>query len=154
MANKSFQSIISIAFLAIAAFFFFKVIFFVASGVFTFLGWVAPALLVGALVINHKVVLNYGKFIWNKLMTNPLVGGVYAVGTFFLFPIVATLLLLAAVGSKKMNKLFDLNQMGDMRDQETENAEFEILDDDPPMELDLPEVEIEKKDDSRYDDLF
>ncbi len=151
MASKGFQNIVTIIFLLVAAFFFFNVIFFLTKGIYTVLGWLAPILLIAALVINHKVVLNYGKFVWHKLLTKPLIGLLYGAGTFFLFPIASALLLLAAVGSKKMNKLFDISQM---QEPNTVDAEFEIVEEETTIELELPEAQIKKERDSRYEDLF
>ena len=36
-------------------------IYYIATGIFSFLAYIAPALLIGALIINYKVVTGYGK---------------------------------------------------------------------------------------------
>ncbi len=148
MAKNSLQNIFSILFLLLAAFVFFNIIIFLTKGIFTVLGWLAPLFMLAALFINRKVVFQYGTFLWRTLWSKPLLGLLYGAGTFFLFPLVSVLLLLAAVGSKKMNRLFEL---AETKEEHTVDAEYEIVEE---IDLELPEIEIKREKGSKYDELF
>ena len=54
-----FNSISSILILVLL----FVGLFFVAKSIFTILSWVAPIMLIATLIIDHKVVLGYGKWL-------------------------------------------------------------------------------------------
>ena len=80
---------------------------FLFKGVFKILSWAAPIMFIGALVINHKVVLSYGKM-FNVLLQNNIVLGILALVLTFMFsPIVAALLLGLAVMNKKADSFME-----------------------------------------------
>lgn len=164
--KKQSQSIFTVALLALAAFVFIYIMLNLVQGVYAILSFLAPVLLIGALFVNHKVVLQFGNFLINRLTKSPLTGIAYIAGTFFLFPLVAALLLVAAFGSKKLQGIFNMPAMETTESHKTEETEFEILDDDADVViiddeseiLLLPEKEKQKSPNrpssSKYEDLF
>lgn len=98
--------------------------FYIAKGVFTILSWVAPVLLIIALILNYKVVLNYGKWLIKLLTTNTLYGVVMCLVTIFGFPLVTAWLCFKAVLSYKLKQ-----QSGnDNRDDEQGYIDYEEVD--------------------------
>jgi len=61
-----FRSVIGIVFLVLAV----MAIFWLVKGVFTILSWLMPVLFIATLIIDHKVVINYGKWIGGLLKNN------------------------------------------------------------------------------------
>lgn len=80
---------------------------FLFKGVFKILSWAAPIMFIGALVINHKVVLSYGKMLIVLLQKNIVMGILALVLTFMFSPIVAALLLGLAVMNKKADSFME-----------------------------------------------
>ena len=85
---------------------FFVMLYFLAKGLFTILSWVAPVLLIGALVVDYKVVVDYGKFILKLLKDNPLMGIVGIVLTIVGFPVVSGFLFFKALARRTIKKKF------------------------------------------------
>ncbi|MBX2816817.1 MAG: hypothetical protein KTR24_12495 [Saprospiraceae bacterium] len=125
-------------------------LFWLAKSVFTILTWVAPILLIATLVINHKVVINYGKWIWNLLKTNTIVGIVATLLTIIGFPVVSLLLFGRAMLGRKVEQM-----TGTFRQEEQTYTDYEVVDEDmeilelPPMEP--PPIQTE---DTDYEELF
>ncbi|MFT5167099.1 MAG: hypothetical protein ACI8P3_002336 [Saprospiraceae bacterium] len=142
-----FNSITSILFLVFA----FVALYWLATGIFKILTVAAPFLLVAALLIDYRVVVNYGKWLWNLLRKNPLMGIGGILLTFFGFPIISGFLLGKALLYRKVNKIkeeFDTKQNGEF-------AEFEELDDEPQIRMELPEIKKpQKRKDDDYDQFF
>ena len=139
-----FNSITSILFLVLA----FMALYFIATSVFKILAWLAPVMLIATLVIDYKVVLNYGKWIVNLLRRNPLIGIGAILLSFFGFPIIAGFLLGKALLKRKvvkMKKDIQNRQEGEYTDYEEMNSR--------PSTLDLPEME-RQEDFSDYEELF
>jgi len=133
-----FNSISSILFLVLA----FVALYFVATWVFKILAYAAPVMLLGALIINHKVVLNYGKWLVNLLKKNPLMGVGGVLLTFFGFPIIAGFLLGKALLFRKVDKLKKEFEGGQTQSgSQTEFTDYEEVDDEPQVRLELPEFE-------------
>ncbi len=76
-------------------------IFIVFKSIFNMLAWAAPFLFIAALIINHKVVLSYGKMLITLLQKNTVMGIIALLLTIFTFPIVAAILLGLAIMNKK-----------------------------------------------------
>ena len=107
---------------------------FLFRALFRILYFFAPALIILALIINYKTVLNYGKWLLKTLKENPLTGVIYIALTVLGFPFVSFYLFGKAILSrqlKKINKEQEINSKG-------QYADFEILDEEP---LDLPDFE-------------
>lgn len=131
---------------------------FVVKGIFTILSWVAPLLLIITLIMDHKVVVDYGKFILRLIKENPLVGILGAILTFFGFPAVVGFLFFKALAKRTIkSKIQDIEQkrQGDYTDYE------EVTEDDEDF-LELPSIEKSKSTTNRgrststneYEDLF
>ncbi|MFT4665485.1 MAG: hypothetical protein ACI8YQ_000129 [Polaribacter sp.] len=161
-----FNSILSIVFLVAI----FIGLYYLATGIFTILSALAPFMLLGALIINYKVVLNYGKWLLNTLKTNFLRGLGMTVLTVLGFPVISGYLLLKAFLSKKVEKMqadFEDRARPDFADfEEVDNteADFEDLSNEKPLDLNAPKAikpEIRQndppkrnEDGSEYDQFF
>ena len=104
-------------------------LFFVLRGIFNLLYFLAPVLLIATLIVDYKVVLNYIKQLGGLFKRNPLYGLGAAAFTFFLYPIVFTVLLFRAVTGKKLTQFSKGTSNEDFVD-------YEELDEEP---LDLDE---------------
>ena len=80
-------------------------IFFIAKGIFKLLALAAPVLIIGALIINYRTILNYFKFILSLLRRNPL-GGIIAILLSIIgFPVLAFVLFGKAILDRKVRRL-------------------------------------------------
>jgi predicted membrane protein len=130
--------------------------FFIAKGIFTLLLWASPFLLVGALIINYKTILNYLKFILSLLQRNVLSGIVAIIFSFIGFPILAGVLFGKALFDRKIRRL----QQAHAHQESSEYVDYEeVIKPERSQRndgLDLPPLEkpqVEKKD-NRYEKLF
>ena len=117
-------------------------LYFLAKGVFYILSWVSPLLLLAAFLINRQVVIDYVKMLFNLLKTNPLMGVVGLVLSFFLFPVVAAFLFGKALLYRK------LGQFSEEIKKRTEGqfVEYEeVQNEAEETTLDLPELEQQPK---------
>lgn len=130
----------------------FVLLYFVAKGIFTLLSWVAPILFIATLIMDHQVVVDYGKTVFNKLKTNFLFGIVLVLLTIFGFPIVAGYLFFRAYIKRKFE-----DQMGSHQENQ-EFLEYEIVEEDEATEefLELPELEKQSSEQKNtdYDNMF
>ena len=120
--NIRFNGIIGFAFMVLL----FVGLFFIAKGVFTVLAWIAPVLIILALLINYRTVLNYLKFMLGLLQRNP-VGGIIGI--------------LLSFQAEKDGEFVEF--------EEIIKSERETKLDLPPMEKQAP-----VKKDNQYEDLF
>ncbi len=147
--NIRFNGIIGFAFMVLL----FVGLFFIAKGVFTVLAWVAPVLIILALLINYRTVLNYLKFMLGLLQRNPVGGIIGILLSFFGFPILAGVLFGKSILDRKVKKLKEAYQA----EKEGEFVEFEeIIKPERETKLDLPPMEKQApvKKDNQYEDLF
>ena len=120
------------------------IIFWIAKGLLKILSFVAPFLLIAAIIVNHRVVLGYGKWIVGSVKRNPLFGIIAIVFTVIGFPIVAAFLLIRALSSKGVDPTFEFRK-GEYIQYEEVNDDF----------LDLSELkEHKKKLDNDYNDVI
>ena len=126
-------------------------LFFVAKGIFNLLAWAAPVLLIITLILDHKVILDFGAWLVKLLKTNVLNGIIAVLFVVFAFPLVAGFLFSKAVlkrQSKGMRRMFEEQQRATQEntafDSNIEDIEFEELDID-----DVPE-----KSEQDFRDLF
>ena len=129
-----------LAFFAVAIF----ALFWIAKSILRLLTFIAPFLLIGALVLNHRVVIGYGKWLLGALKRNPLLGVVAIFFTFIGFPLVAGFLFMRALSTRK--------ETGGVFDQKKgEYIKYEEVSDDF---LDLTDLEERKKKlDDEYNDV-
>ncbi len=146
---NSLGSILTLVFIFVA-------LYFIAKSVFTLLSWVAPFLLLGALIIDYNVVLNYGKWLLNLVKENLLMGVGAVLLTIFGFPIISGFLFGKALLYRKVNKMkeeFEVKTEG-------EYVDYEEIEESKPLEL--PRMQKQSRQQSRpqerrgneYEDLF
>ncbi len=111
------------------------VTFLVLRGLYHLLAWVAPVLLVLALVIRWQVFPATFRNWINTLKTNPLIGVLQLVFAGLAFPFFALYMFLLAVGGNKMEQLRDqFQQPRNTRAVEEEFTEFEEIESRPKGE--------------------
>lgn len=133
---------------------FFVALFFIAKGIFTVLAWIAPVLIILALIINYRTIVNFLKYMLALLKRNPFGGIVGILLSVIGFPILAGVLFGKSILDRKVRKLQQAYQ-------EREQGEFveyeEVIHEEEDTKLDLPPIQKEpapKKEDNRYEDLF
>src|SRR6188474_2933860 len=113
-------------------------LFFIAKGIFTVLAWAAPVLILGAIIINYKTILNYLKFILSLLHRNPLAGIIAIILSVIGFPILSGVLFGKAIFDRKMRRL----QRGRETSDASEFVEYEeVIKPYQKDKLDLPPIE-------------
>ena len=153
--NIKLNGIIGFAFMVIV----FVALFFVAKGVLTVLSWIAPVLILLALIINYRTILNYLKFMLSLLQRNPLGGIIGILLSFFGFPILAGVLFGKSILDRKVRKLneaYRAQKEGEYVEYEEVKPEKESRLELPPLQKDKPVVEKQPppEKDNRYEDLF
>lgn len=136
--------------------------FYLARFVFNILYYLSPVLLIITLFIDHKVVVNYGKWIMQMMGKNPLLGVALTLMTIVAFPVVSLFLFGKAMLKKKVKEM--TSQFGEQ--MQTEEAEYtdyteyeEVTPVDEPL-VELPPPPIREKPKQRrsgrneYEDLF
>lgn len=128
-------------------------IFFIAKGVFKLLALAAPVLILAALIINYRTIINYFKFILSLIQRSPLTGIVAILLSIIGFPVLAGVLFGKAILDRKVRRL----QREHQARQEGEYVQYEeVIRDQPETDFELPPIEKEetKKEENRYKDLF
>ncbi len=124
-------------------------LFFVAKGIFWVLAKAAFFLLAGALLIHYKTVLDFGKWLWNTILTNPLQGIFLTALGVLLYPVLFAYLFMRALVNRKVSKL----QNAVKQEREGEWVDFEELETTFKQRKQRSEkTELEVTD--RYSDLF
>lgn len=148
--GNPFNSITSIVLMVL----FLIAIFYIARFIFRLLWLVAPLLLIAALIVDHKTVIGYAKWIVGLFKKNPVTGVVATLLSALGFPLVSGFLLMKGLFKKKVaevNKARETAIQGEFVEYE------EIVDDES---LELPPLEIKKekptptKGSNEYDHLF
>ena len=132
--------------------FFFATLYFIARGIFTLLYWVGPVLLIIALILDYKVVVEFLQFVWSLLLKKPLLGllvvGLGIIG----WPIITGYLFFKALGRRNMKKLYDTVE----KEQNTYTEFEEVVEDESFLEL--PQLNKQKEaptqQPNKYDQLF
>jgi len=158
-SGSGMRSIMGIVFLVLAV----MAIIFIAKSIFTILSWLMPVLFIATLIIDHKVVINYGKWI-GGLLKNNLPYGIGAVlFTFFASPVVAMYLFGKAMLKRQVRKMTDTveeRERGTTTEYEEvveeEDFEFDLKDEEEIIPLEIPKTNrrIKQQDRNSYDDLF
>lgn len=148
--GNPFNSVTSIVLMVL----FLIAIFYIARFIFRLLWLVAPLLLIAALIVDHKTVINYAKWVVGLFKKNPVSGVVVTLLSALGFPLVSGFLLMKGLFKKKVQEV----------QKQRENAiqgefvEYEEIVDDESLEL--PPLEIKKakptsnKGNNEYDHLF
>ena len=128
-------------------------LFFLARFIFRILYILYPLFLIAAAIIDHKVIVNYVKWIVKLFKDNLIIGVVASVLTIFGFPLVSAYL----AGKAFFNKRLKEAQKEYERQTKGEIVDYEELDSEP---LELKELDQEKRttnrtdDSNEYEDLF
>jgi hypothetical protein len=136
----------------IALAFIFAVLYFVASGFFWLLSWVALPIFIITLIMDHKVVLDYINFVFKLLKENTIVGVIAVLVTFFGYPFVAGYLFMKALGKRQIKKMVDhvekeSNTFSEYQEVKEEEDFLEL----PPLQQKKPQPQSRNND---YDDMF
>lgn len=123
-------------------------LFILARFIFRILFILSPLFIIAAAIIDHKVIVNYAKWIVKLFKNNLPIGIVASILTVIGFPLVAAYL----AGSAYFNKRIKDAKKEHERQTQGEIVDFEELDSEP---LELPDLE-PKKDQSNneYEELF
>lgn len=120
-------------------------LFWVAKGVLKILSWAFPVMIIAAAVINHRVILGYGRWVWDNFKSNPLRGIIISLFTVIAHPLVGCYLLFRAISSRSNAPKGTPIGKGDFIDYEEVNEDF----------LDLSDIKTTKDQlDNKYKDLF
>ena len=109
-------------------------LFMLARFVFTILSWLAPIMIIAALILDYKVVLGYGKWLIDLVKSNALMGIGAIILTVLGFPVVAAFLAGKALLKRNLRKARE----EDTGKLEGEYIDFEELEEKP---LKLPELD-------------
>lgn len=125
-------------------------LYFLARFIFRILYFLSPLLLIATLIIDHKVVVNFGKWVVNLFRQNVVLGIGATLLSIFGFPIVTTFLF----GKALLNRRIKQAEAEHERQTKGEMIDYEELDSEP---LDLRQLEKEtrtREEDNEYEDLF
>lgn len=109
-------------------------LYYIARFIFTILLYLSPILLIATLVIDHKVVLGYIKWLVGLLKSSPVTGMIAVLVSVFGFPLVSAYLLGKALLKKRIRQVTEEAKVA----REGEFIEYEELDSEP---LDLTRLE-------------
>jgi len=132
---------------------FLVLLFFIAKGLFKILTIAAPVLIVLALIINYKTVVNYLRFVLGLLKRNVLSGIITILLSIVGFPILSGILFGKSILDRKVRKLqqaHEVREQGELVDYE------EVIRPEREDHLNLPPLEKQKQEakDNPYKDLF
>lgn len=127
-------------------------LFFLARFLFRILYILSPLFIIAAAIIDHRVIVNYFKWIVKLFRDNLPVGIVVSVLTIFGFPLVAAYL----AGKAFFNKRLKDAKKEYERQTQGEEVDYEVLESEP---LELKELDREKRDSdhndsNEYEELF
>ena len=153
--SSPFGGIISLVFLVL----FFIALYYIAKAVFTILYWATPILFIITLILDYKVVVNYGKWLIGLTKRNPLLGIVGILLSIGLYPVVAFFLFGKAVFKKKVKEAQTRYEEAQGITKEGEYTEYEDVTEAEVKEprLELPPLQKQEKPKDKgneYDSLF
>ena len=127
-------------------------LFFVARGIFQLLSLAAPVLIILALLINYRTVINYLRFMLGLLQRNPLVGILGIILSVLGFPILSGILFGKSILDRKVRKL----QKAHKAREEGELVDYEeVIRPEREDKLDLPPMEKQQQPkENPYKDFF
>jgi hypothetical protein len=123
-------------------------IYYISTLFFKLLYFLSPVLLLATLVIDYKVVVNFGKWVLNLFKKNPIMGIGATVLTLLAYPVVIAFLFGKALFKKQVKQA----QKEYTKAREGELVDFEELES-KPKKLELPELEKKQKGND-YEQLF
>lgn len=144
---------------------FFVGMYYLVTGFFKLLYWLTPVIVIATLIINYRVYIDHGKWLWESLRQKPLIGILGILFSVFAFPVLAAWLLMKALAKRKIDQMRE--QMGpgagdpfagfggSNSKREEGFTDYEEVDD-TPLELprQVPPSQEKKEDGNKYDQLF
>ena len=143
------------------------VLYFLARIAFNLVYWISPFLFLATLVMDYKVVVDYGKWILGLFKMNPLYGLGASVVTFFVYPVVAFFLFGKALVKKKigaMKEQLDKKVNGEYTEYEEVEEDFvpdgeslikeKDLVELPPIKPKVKQSQPKSNNSNEYEDLF
>jgi len=132
---------------------FLAVVFLVIRGLWKLLYFAAPVLIILALIINYRTVLNYLKFVFGLLHRNVLSGIMMILLSVVGFPFLSGILFGKSILDRKVRKLQEAHherEQGELVDYE------EVIKPEREDNLNLPPLEKQKTEakENPYKDLF
>lgn len=125
-------------------------IYYISSLVFKLLYFISPLLLVATLIIDYKVVVNFGKWLISLIKRNTILGIGATLLSLVAYPITSLFLLGTALFKRKVNQVRTNYQM----QKEGELVDFEEIES-RPSKLELPDLEKRtQQKDNDYEQLF
>lgn len=122
-------------------------LFWVAKGIYTLLSLIFPVMIIATAIVNYRVLINFGKWVWGTLRSNPLMGIAVIIFAIMAHPIVGAYLLFKAVATRGEDNQEDSKEL-----KRGEYIEYEEVEDDF---LDLSDIKKSGEEvDNKYKDLF
>jgi hypothetical protein len=130
---------------------FFVALYFIAKGLFTFLAWASPVLLIGAAILDYTVLIDFGKFLIKLVKDNPVMGIITLVLSVMGYPILFGYLFFKALMRRQLNKI-----VKEAKKEPTYSEYEDVTEVEDEDFLELPQMEKPKatKSGSEYDELF
>lgn len=144
-SNNPFAGIIGVFVMILVVYLLIKAV----GAVVSLMYWIGPILLIIAMVLNYKVVLNYVKWLGQMIKEDTLRGLVYTGLSVIGFPFVSAWLFLKAFLHYRFKQKTNTAEKA----KEKEFVEFEEVEDLDEGFLELPEIE-KPKQGNDYDELF
>jgi len=160
--GSSFVNFIPGILMMVAAF---VVIYYVTTGIYAVLSYIAIGLFVAAAIIDYRVILNYGKMLINMIKRNPIAGLAVTGLSVFFYPLVGVFLFGKALLLRKVRQFTEkldpeFQQRQQQQRAEDEFVDYEEVEDIRPERskpIELPPIKEKSKQtppQTDYDDLF
>jgi len=129
--------------------------YFLLKGLYTLLSWISPFLLIGALILDYRVVLDFGKYVLRLLKENTAIGILIVVLCILGFPFLTGLLFFRAfTGRFIKNYLKKAEEAAKPKFSDYEEVENNDSTKEEYLVLPKADRKVENKKDSEYDELF
>jgi preprotein translocase subunit SecF len=125
-------------------------LFILARFIFRILYILSPLFIIAAAIIDHRVIVNYAKWIGKLFKNNLPMGIVASILTVIGFPLVSVYLAGSAYFSKRLKEAKKEHE----RQTEGEVVDFEELDSEPLELRELDTEEEQKNNNNEYEELF
>lgn len=126
-------------------------------GIFILLSWLALPLFILALVLNHKVVVEYVSWLWRMIKRDTVKGLVFTGLSLVGYPFVSAYLAFKALSNHRLKN----SDEDDLKGEYIKYREVKVTDEDDDEDfLELPELDVVKKErngvdgSNNYDDMF
>ena len=129
--------------------------YFLLKGLYTLLSWISPFLLIGALILDYKVVLDFGKYVLKLLKENTAIGILTVVLCILGFPFLTGLLFFRAfTGRFIKNYIRQKQEAANPKYSDYEEVDNNDYEKDDFLILPKADSKSANKKDSEYDQMF